>query len=174
MTIIRSGTIADAAALAELAATTFRDAFGSDNTPEDVALHLSGSYGVVQQSAELTNPAIATLLACDGDRFAGYAQVRTGVPPACVGTAPSIELWRFYVARAWHGLGVAQILMTAVMETARARGAQTLWLGVWERNARAQAFYRKIGFQDVGMQTFVLGTDRQTDRVMTLALERHA
>ena len=54
----------------------------------------------------------------------------------------------------------------AVEAQARRRGARELWLGVWERNARAQAFYRKCGFEKVGTQIFVVGTDPQTDHVM--------
>ena len=50
------------------------------------------------------------------------------------------------------------------------RGAQTLWLGVWERNPRALAFYGKCGFVDVGEHVFLFGTDPQTDRVMARAL----
>ena len=60
--------------------------------------------------------------------------------------------------------------MDAAVEAAAARGARTLWLGVWERNARAIAFYAKCGFADVGAQPFTLGADVQTDRVMALAL----
>jgi ribosomal protein S18 acetylase RimI-like enzyme len=56
--------------------------------------------------------------------------------------------------------------MHAVDAEARARGAQTLWLGVWERNHRAQRFYAKHGFVDVGSHDFLVGKDRQTDRIM--------
>jgi ribosomal protein S18 acetylase RimI-like enzyme len=77
-----------------------------------------------------------------------------------------LELWRFYVDQVHHGRGVAQQLMAAVIDAARARGAGTLWLGVWEHNAKAQAFYRKFDFVVVGAHTFVLGSDVQTDRVM--------
>jgi len=45
-----------------------------------------------------------------------------------------------------------------------------LWLGVWERNARAIAFYRKQGFEVVGEQEFMLGADRQRDLVMARRL----
>jgi diamine N-acetyltransferase len=45
-----------------------------------------------------------------------------------------------------------------------------VWLAVWERNLRAQAFYRKCGFEDCGAQDFMLGRDRQIDRVMVRAL----
>jgi diamine N-acetyltransferase len=169
---IREGTPADAGPLAELAETTFRDAFARDNRPHDLELYLSRVYGVEQQSAELADPLHTTLLAFVDDRLAGYAQVRPGEPPSCVTSAASLELWRFYVAQTWHGRGVAQALMAAVTAAARTRGARTLWLGVWERNERAQAFYRKAGFQDVGAQVFVLGTDEQSDRVMALSLDQ--
>ena len=167
---IRPGTLADAAVLAEFAAATFRAAFGHENRPDDMALHLSRSYGAAQQSAELADPAITTLLAEDVDRLAGYAQVRPGAPPPCVAASGSLELWRFYVGQAWHGRGVAQTLMATTVAAARARGARTLWLGVWERNPRAQAFYRKVGFERVGGQTFFVGTDAQTDHVMARLL----
>ena len=81
---------------------------------------------------------------------------------AAPGPAP-IELKRIYVAKAWQGRRVAQALMDASLDAARARGARTLWLGVWERNPRALAFYEKYGFTRVGEQTFVLGNDEQTD-----------
>ena len=44
-------------------------------------------------------------------------------------------------------------------------GARTVWLGVWERNLRAQAFYRKHGFAPIGSQIFMFGTEPQTDQV---------
>ena len=156
--------------MAELAAATFRDAFASENDDADLALHLARSYGVPQQTAELAHPAITTLLAFADGELAGYAQLRPGLPPPCVTAARPIELWRFYVARPWQGRGVAQALMVATVGAARERGGAVLWLGVWERNPRAQAFYRKSGFTDVGSQVFLVGTDPQTDRVMELIL----
>lgn len=167
---VRPGVASDAAALAELAAATFRDAFGAENSDADLALHLARSYGIAQQTAELAHPGITTLLADADGTLAGFAQLRPGLPPPCVTAARPIELWRFYVAGAWHGRGVAQALMAAVIAAARERDGAVLWLGVWERNARAQAFYRKSGFTDVGSQQFLVGTDTQTDRVMELIL----
>jgi ribosomal protein S18 acetylase RimI-like enzyme len=170
MITIRPGTPADAVALAEFAAQSFRNAFERDNRPEDLALHLARSYGPRQQGIELADPEITTLLAQDADRLAGYAQLRPGAPPPCVAAGGSLELWRFYVGEPWHGRGVAQALMARVVAAARARSARTLWLGVWERNPRAQAFYRKVGFERVGGQTFMVGNDAQTDHVMALTL----
>jgi ribosomal protein S18 acetylase RimI-like enzyme len=111
-----------------------------------------------------------TLLAECESRLAGYAQLRHGPAPDCVGGPRPIELWRFYVERLWQGRGVAQALMAATIEAATTRSAGTVWLSVWERNQKAQAFYRKSGFEDRGEKEFILGNDRQTDRVMARAL----
>jgi ribosomal protein S18 acetylase RimI-like enzyme len=168
--LIRRADAGDAEELARFAARTFSETYGAENTPENLALYLAKVYGPAQQGAELRDPAWTTLLAEEGQSLAGYAQVRIGPAPSCVTGQAPIELYRFYVDSPWHGRGLAQRLMAAVDEEAIRRGARTFWLGVWERNARGQAFYRKCGFVDVGEQTFMLGTDRQRDRVMSRSL----
>lgn len=163
---IRHASPADAPALAELAARTFRDAFGADNRPEDLAQHLATAYGPAQQARELADPGITTLVAEQDGTLVAFTQLRRGAPPAAVRGPAPIEVWRFYLAAEWHGRGLAQRLMAAVLEAAIAAGACTLWLGVWERNPRAIAFYRKAGYVDVGTHVFMVGTDPQTDRLM--------
>lgn len=169
-TRIRRGVVSDAPALAEFAARTFTEAFGADNRPEDLQAHLAKSYGVPQQTRELANPDVVTLLAHQGATLVGYAQVRRQPPPPCVTQEWPIELQRFYVDRSAHGTGVAQVLMSAAHEAARQLGGKHVWLSVWERNPRAIAFYKKVGFADAGSADFYVGPDRQTDRVMVAAL----
>ena len=168
--VIRPGAAIDAAALAELAARTFQETFAAENRPEDMALHLARAYGTSQQRKELLDPDITTLLVEIDGQLAGYAQLRSGATPECVTGESPIELWRFYVVPSWHGRGVAQALMGRVQLEASRRGARTLWLGVWEHNGRAKAFYRKNGFVDVGSHVFMVGTDAQTDRIMVRQL----
>jgi ribosomal protein S18 acetylase RimI-like enzyme len=52
------------------------------------------------------------------------------------------------------------------VQEAAASGAGSLFLGVWERNAKALRFYAAQGFEMVGSQVFMLGSDAQTDLVM--------
>jgi diamine N-acetyltransferase len=163
---IRRATEADATVLAEFGARTFREAFAKDNTPEDMQQHLASAWRPDLQRAEILDPSLDTLLAWSEGALAGFAQVRDRHAPACVRTLRPVELKRFYVDTPWQGRGLARSLMAAVEASARARGARELWLGVWERNPRAQAFYRKCGFEKVGTQVFVVGTDPQTDDVM--------
>ena len=160
------------AALAALAERTFRDTFGADNRPEDLALHLATYYGAEQQAREIADPTIITLVADSAGGLVAFAQLRRGAAPACVTGAAPIEIQRFYVASEWHGRGLAQALMAQALDTARDAGAETVWLGVWERNPRAIAFYTKAGYVDVGSHTFVVGTDPQTDRILTRSLGR--
>ncbi len=164
--LIRDGVEADAAALAEFAARTFEETFGSENRPEDLHAHLVKAFGVVQQTQELCSPRMATLLAYHEAKLVAFAQIKRQDPPPGVLIDSPLELHRFYVDRPAQGKGVAQRLIGAVHNAARAFGGRNLWLGVWERNPRAIAFYQKVGFIDRGSHNFFVGSDRQTDRVL--------
>lgn len=167
---IRLATLEDQAALTAFGHRTYSETFAKDNDAEDMAAYLATAFNVDRQRAELSDPEVWTLLGEIDAKLVAYAQVKRSPAPACV-TGPSpIELARFYVDAAWHGQGLAQTLMAAALDQCAAQGARTLWLGVWERNHRALRFYTKHGFVDVGSHEFVLGRDRQTDRVMSRAL----
>jgi len=168
---IRTATSDDAAALAEFAARSFHDAFARENEQSDMAQYVARAFGEQIQRAEIADARrVVSLAEADGE-IAGYAQLLAGsTPPGITMMMPATELERFYVAPEWHGRGLAQQLMTRAVEIASQSGAATLWLAVWERNPRAIAFYRKSGFADVGSKIFVLGSDRQTDRVMSRLL----
>ncbi len=163
---IRVAHESDAEALATLAARTFQDTFRTENRPEDMDAYVAATFGTHLQQTELRDPGCTVLLAEKDRDLVGYAQLisSTRVPPGI--PVHAIEIQRFYVDRRYHGTGVASTLMQGTLDTARLAGATVVWLGVWERNARAIAFYRKYGFTDVGSQPFRLGEDVQTDRVM--------
>lgn len=171
---IRPARIDDARQLSEFGARVNRATFAAGNDPDQLALYLSRAYTPEAQAAELSDSTIDTLLVCSPDDvIAGFAQLRRGDVPPCVPDPAAIELWRFYIDPAWHGRGLAQALMDAVLDTARrsASAGTHIWLGVWERNARAQAFYRKCGFAPVGTHVFMFGTERQIDEIWMRSLQ---
>ena len=171
-TQIRHASAADAATLAALAERTFRDTFTEVNTPENMAAHAAASYGIDKQREEIESDRIRTLLVELDGVVAGYAQLRNGHHPDCVSAENAIELWRFYIDRSGIGRGLAQRLMEAVVTEAAEWNGHALWLGVWEHNPRAIAFYRKCGFVEVGAHVFRLGDDAQTDLIMQRELAR--
>jgi GNAT superfamily N-acetyltransferase len=164
--VIRRATAADAEALTAFGRRIFAATFEAGSDPADLAVYLDSAYTFERQHAEISEAVIDTLLLELGGSLAAFAQVRDVAAPGCVSGPAPLELWRFYVDPAWHGRGVAARLMTAVEDAARARDAKTVWLGVWERNLRAHAFYAKQGFIVVGSHTFQMGSDRQRDLIM--------
>lgn len=165
---IRIATPADAEALAALAERTFRDTFAGDNAADDMEAYVGESFSPDRVRAELADGANTFLLAFVGGRHspAGYAKLRTGTAEPCVTGPAPVELQRIYVDRGAIGHGVGAALMRAGLEAAREAGHRTLWLGVWERNARAIAFYRQWAFATVGEHLFRLGSNDQRDLIM--------
>jgi len=167
--IIRRATPADAAALAAFAESAFADTFGADNTPQDMAAYLATAFGEAKQREELADRSRIVLLAEREGELAGYAMLNDATAPAgatSVKLTNAIEIARLYAGRRWIGTGVGATLVQHCLDLATSRWREWIWLGVWERNARAIAFYARWGFSDVGSQSFQLGTDRQTDRIM--------
>lgn len=163
---VRRATLDDANLLAELGARTFRETFAADNTAEDMATYLASHFTSAQQMAELNDPASTFLIAEVGGVAAGYAKLYADEPAEGIEGAKPIELVRLYASQEWLGRGVGGALMHACLDEARSAGYETIWLGVWERNARAQAFYRKWDFRAVGEHMFQLGSDSQRDILM--------
>ncbi|MCA1642251.1 MAG: GNAT family N-acetyltransferase [Acidobacteria bacterium] len=169
-TSIRRGDAADASLLARLGARTFFDTFSDSTKPEDMAAYLSASFGEDVQAAELADAGSTFFVAETGGAPSGYAKLHAGEALACVGGREPVELARLYVLREWLGRGVGEALMRSCVEEARRAGHSTMWLGVWEHNARAQAFYRRWGFRVVGEHVFRVGSDPQIDLIMERAL----
>ena len=163
---IRRATEADALLLSTAGAQAFVDTFAADNTPQDMAAYLAGAFGETVQRAELRDPRNSVYLAELGGETVGYAMLREGAAPSEIASDDAIEIVRLYAFATWIGAGVGAALMRHCLTEAAARGRTAVWLGVWERNARAIAFYRRWGFTDVGSHDFLLGGDRQTDRLM--------
>jgi ribosomal protein S18 acetylase RimI-like enzyme len=162
----------DAAVLAELGASTFRETFEADNTPEDFAAYTAVAFGEPIQRAELEDPGTTVFFAEGETEAVGYVMLREGKAPSCVGSDAALQIARLYARHAVLGRGIGAALMQRALDEAASRGKEVVWLGVWDRNARALAFYRRWGFVEAGTQPFLLGTDLQTDLVMVRRLDR--
>jgi GNAT superfamily N-acetyltransferase len=164
---VRIANVNDAELLARLGAETFAQAFAAANTPDDMANYLAASFSPSLQTQELQDSRASFLIASVSDQPAGYAKLEVSDPPPCVSALRPVELVRFYVDAAWHSQGVSHHLMQETLGFAASAEHDVMWLGVWQQNARAIAFYRKWDFAIVGDKTFLLGSDLQTDFVMS-------
>ena len=163
---IRYANGGDNVLLAEFGAQAFYDSFAADNKPENMAAYLAAAFGPEKQAEEIADPASVFLIAEAGGEMVGYARLKESQPPASIAGRRPVELVRIYSSKAWIGKGVGAALMRACLDEAARRGYDAIWLGVWERNERAQEFYRKWGFEEAGTQAFQLGDEVQTDLLM--------
>ena len=169
ITVRRAGT-GDAEAIALLSRQTFLDTFAGQNTAADMEKFMRGPFSRKNLEEEVRSGPDIFLIAESGQLAAGYAKLIHHVKN---GTGQEgMEISRLYADKGFIGQGAGRLLMEECLETAARAGCTTVWLGVWEHNARAIAFYRKWGFEKFGEHPFTLGDDVQTDWLMKKSLQR--
>jgi GNAT superfamily N-acetyltransferase len=162
----------EAGRLAATAAHLFTQAYGPTHPEPELSAYLARAFAPARWAAELADPRRYALVAESGGRWIGYAYLCESVeewPGGVPGQRP-VEIVRFYVEAGWHGRGVAGALMAACEDEARRRGADALWLAVWQEAPRPIAFYRRAGFEIVGTATFTFGDRLDDDFVMARRL----
>ncbi len=165
----RLATAADGAALADMGRRCFVETFAPHFPAGDMAIHLERMFGPTGLAEELKDPAYRVRVAEEDGEAAAYLKLAPMTLP--IPHEPdALEIKQLYVLEPWQGAGVAAALMDWAVGRARADGAPAIYLSVWEHGARAIAFYRRQGFETVGVAPFVLGTRTYQDPVMRLAL----
>jgi ribosomal protein S18 acetylase RimI-like enzyme len=167
---IRKADESDLNLLIDLGIRTFNETFAHLNSAEDMEAYMSEAFHPSQVASELADETSTFLIAERNNVAVGYAKLARGHVPDSVSDDSAIELARLYVLKEAFGAGVGSALMNAMLELAVAEGFRTMWLGVWEHNERAKAFYRKCSFHEVGSHVFQLGSDAQTDLLMERTL----
>ena len=165
----RDALPADGPALSAMAQRCFTDTFGSLYRAEDLALFLDRAFGADGLPSQLDDPRFSVRVAFDGDAVAGFAKIGPVDFPGDW-TSDTIELHQLYVLGAWQGEGVAPELMDWTIATARARGFARMVLSVYVDNHRAQRFYARYGFREIGRYEFRVGDHVDDDRIWSLDL----
>ena len=168
---IRECAASEAGALATLATRLFAQAYAPTHPEPELSTYLAREFAPARLAAELADPGVRAFLAEDAtQRSIGYAYLREAAAPPGMPGRRAAEVVRFYVDAEWHGRGVAAALMAACEAEARRRGADVLWLAVWQQAARPIAFYRRAGFEVVGTTKFRFGDRLDDDYVMARRL----
>lgn len=160
--------------LSALAVRLFVQAYGVDYAGPELEPYLVRSFNAERLAHELEDSERIFALVVEGEdgEWIAYALMSASQElPASVAAARPLEIRRFYVDAAWHGQGIAQQLMQACIELATGWGADAIWLSVWQQAPRPQAFYARVGFENVGTTTFHFGSRVDDDYVMVLPLQ---
>lgn len=177
--LIRRATPQDAHALHELAAATFPLASPPDTDPADNAAFIATHLSEARFADYLADASRILFLALLDDAPVGYTMLVTGEPydtdaAAAVADRPTVELSKIYVLPEQHRSGIAAELMATSVDAAAATGARSVWLGVNQRNERANRFYEKQGFRVVGTKRFLVGGRWFEDFVRELQIQGRA
>jgi ribosomal protein S18 acetylase RimI-like enzyme len=163
-------SLQDVEALQAIGRVTFSQTFSEHNNAEDMEAYLKTSYAIEKLTAEINNPESEFYFAKENENIIGYLKINTGKAQTEIKNLDAFEIERIYVDQAYLGKKIGQILFQKALQLAMQKKAAYVWLGVWEENHRAIAFYKKNGFVPFDKHIFKLGNDEQTDIMMKLDL----
>lgn len=158
---ILTALASDAEELAAVAAVTFPLACPPELTIADIEHFVADNLTADHFRAFIANPTHHVFKAVDPatSSIAGYALVIDEEPNdpdvlAAITTRPLTMVSKMYVLPGFHGRHASTGLMSTALGHAAAVGSELVWLGVNQKNLRAQRFYQKMGFEIVGHKTF--------------------
>ena len=163
---IRAAGQADLSLLQAISIKTYRDTFAAASSEADLSDYIERAYNSEKLQAELENADSSFYFVEAEHAVAGYLKLNRNGAQTDLQAAAALEIERIYVLEAMQGYRLGQCLLDKAVEQARLYQKEYIWLGVWEHNEKAQAFYQKNGFYRIGEHAFAVGSDLQTDWLM--------
>lgn len=160
---IRPVILKDLASLRKIAIETTIATFEADNTPENMDAFLQAAYNPDQLEKDWRETGSIFYMAWEDSQAAGFSRLRVNHEVENYLGKNTIEIQRLYVHPEFQGKNTGSLLLQRAMGHAMALDKEWIWLGVWERNFKAQKFYAKWGFEKFGEHIFYMGDDAQTD-----------
>lgn len=133
--------------------------------------YLADRFSREQILGEHRHPDSRFFLAELDGQAVGYLKVNRGAAQTEAMGETAMEVERVYVLQEFHRQGIGGLLMEQAYRMAGEWRAEWIWLGVWEHNPEAIAFYERCGFTCFGEHVFQLGGDAQTDVLMRKEVE---
>lgn len=168
---IRPLEVADLRALQKLSVETFVDTFIDSNTADDLASCIDSLYNTEKLARELAAKHSYFYFVEVEDQVAGYLKLNTRYEQTEGQRDDSLEIERLYILPRYKGLHLGSKLMKFALDLAKDKDKKRVWLGVWEHNEPAKAFYSRWGFKRFSQHTFQVGSDPQTDELWELLIE---
>jgi diamine N-acetyltransferase len=164
-------SITDVEQLQLIGRQTFFETFSNGNTQQNMGKYLEEGFSTDKLSDELADQSSQFYFAELDNKVIGYLKLNFGSSQTELKAKKALEIERIYVLKEFQGKKVGQLLFDKAIQVANQKNAEYVWLGVWEENPKAIAFYKKNGFIEFDKHIFKLGDDLQTDIMMKLHLK---
>lgn len=168
--MIKSVDKSDLKTLQRIARETFLESFGDQNTEENINLYLEEGLSLKSLKQQINNPDTDFYFLYYNSQLAGYLKLNQGLAQTDSKLENALEIERIYIKSEYQGEGLGGRLLRYSLSEAKDRGLDWLWLGVWENNQKAIAFYTHYGFQVFDQHNFRLGNELQRDYLMKIKI----
>ncbi|MEH7388606.1 GNAT family N-acetyltransferase [Bacillus sp. JJ1521] len=163
-------TLEDLHKLQEISYETFNETFEEQNSPENMHAYLERAFNLEQLEKEISNVFSNFFFVYLYNELAGYLKININDAQSEEMGNESLEIERIYIKHKFQKHGLGKYLLNKAMEFALEQNKKKIWLGVWEKNENALAFYQKVGFVQTGAHSFYMGDEEQIDIIMTKTL----
>lgn len=156
--------------LQSLSIQSFREAYEPVEDPDEFQKYIDQAYNKKVLRSELDNPESDFYFIKKNGVLAGYLKLNVGATQTEQMDDRYLEIQRIYLLKAFYGQGLGRLLIEKAEAVAKAKGKQRIWLGVWEENTKAIAFYKHLGYQIFSAHTFMVGNLEEVDHMMEKVL----
>ncbi|GGG91812.1 GNAT family N-acetyltransferase [Staphylococcus pragensis] len=152
--------------LRRIAETTFYETFKGEYSQENFQKFFKETYNEEILLSELDNPNSFHYFYKVDNEIAGYLKLNINDAQTEPKGADYLEIQRIYFYKGHQGGGRGNAFIKLALEKACEHHKSKIWLGVWEYNDNALAFYKRHGFEVTGEHDFVNGDIIDTDLIM--------
>ncbi|MDF2448253.1 MAG: family N-acetyltransferase [Bacteroidota bacterium] len=160
----------DVAILCDISRKTFYETFAPFNTEENIQAYLNANLSVTKLLTEINTAGSLFYFIFKNQVLVGYLKLNSGNAQSEPNTN-ALEIERIYVLKDYHHQRAGLRLFEKAKSIGLKNQNDYIWLGVWEKNTEAIAFYKKLGFTQFDKHIFILGNDPQTDLMMKYNLK---
>ncbi|MDF2613047.1 MAG: acetyltransferase [Clostridia bacterium] len=163
---IRKCEESDLLTLQDIAYHTYDETFSPLNKAATMAAYLEDAFNLEKLKQELHNQHSMFYFLYRDKVLTGYMKLNDFGAQTDIYDPEALEIERIYLLKEYQGEGLGQVLMDEAIEKARQMDKHYVWLGVWEKNTKGIAFYKKNGFNVFTTHTFIMGDEKQKDFIM--------
>jgi ribosomal protein S18 acetylase RimI-like enzyme len=154
--------------LSQVSKNTFIESYQDFNSTESITCYIDDNFNTGALTQQLINPNSYFYVLFLGEQAIGYLKLNFDDAQTEQSHANTLEIERIYVLKALQGNRYGALLLDKAIEIFKSKQHDYIWLGVWENNHNAIAFYKNKGFNKFDEHTFNFGGEIQTDWLMKL------
>lgn len=152
--------------LIEVSKETFISTFKDSNTEENLKEYIEKAFSREKMLSEVLNENSVFYILYNEKIPVGYLKLNEGEGQSDIKDSNSIEIERIYIVKELQNKGIGKMLLDKAIEFALYKNKDYIWLGVWEKNEKAIAFYKKNDFKIISQHSFFMGEEEQLDYIM--------